>query len=323
MSLTKFQKQLCNVLQKGLPVCPKPFARIAESLDSDEKTVLQEIEQLKKSGIIRRVRAMLNYRALGRMSTLVAAHVPEENLQEVTEAVNSLANVSHNYLREHYFNMWFTLQADSDGELRSVLAKLSGRFGIDFHSLPVVRVFKLDVRFDAGKGEQLLSDVVEPPKNETVEINESEKLILSELQNDIELISEPFAYLYRENLEEEKVLRIIQGLIDKGVIRRMAGVVDQRRIGFDANVLFAGRVGQDKILEAGSRLARLGIVSHCYERKTFEGWPYNLFAMMHAWTISEIEHEVDRFVEAEKIASYQLLPTAAELKKQPVKHRFD
>jgi DNA-binding Lrp family transcriptional regulator len=295
-------------------------------MDSDEKTVLQQIEELKKVGIIRRISALINYRALGMASTLAAAHVPEESLQEVAEAVNSLENVSHNYRRHHYYNLWFTLQAQSNQEIEVMLSNLSGRFGIDFYNLSVKRVFKLDVRFDAESEEDntggLLQDVAQVPVCEKVELDENQKRILSGLQGEVRLTSEPFDFLCGEGLEREDVLRIIAELIDKGVIRRIAAVVDHHKLGFVANVLFASEVSQDRIIEAGEKLARFGMVSHCYERKTFENWPYNLFAMMHARSMGEIQHVINRYTEAEKIDSFQLLPTAAEFKKQPVKHRF-
>ncbi|MBA7696806.1 hypothetical protein ES703_105458 [subsurface metagenome] len=320
--MTKFQKQLCNVLQEGLPICSRPFDDLAKFLNTDERKVLQEIEELKKAGVIRRICALINYRALGRTSTLVAAHIPEENLQEVTETVNSLRGVSHNYLRSHYYNLWFTLQAESSEQIEVTLSKLSGRLGVDFYSLPVKRVFKLNVRFDA-EGQLLLQDVERAPKSETVELDENQKRILSKLQDELDVIAEPFDFLCSEGLGKQEVLRIIAELIDKGVIRRIAAVLDHRKLGFVANILFACKVPQDKIVEAGKRLARFGIVSHCYERKTFENWPYNLFAMMHSRSMGEIQHVINRFVEAEKIDSFELLPTTAELKKQPVKHQFD
>lgn len=338
LRLTKFQKQVCNVLQEDLPICWQPFYDLAKYLGADEKTLLQEIEQLKKLGIIRRIRALINYRALGQVSTLVAAHVSQDNLQAVTEAVNAIENVSHNYLRRHHYNLWFTLQASSAPEIELTLSNLSGRFDIDFHSLPVERVFKLDVRFDVESEEPaagLLQDVAHLPKDPdlhtsklvpaqaaTVELNENQKRILSVLQEELHLTSEPFAFLCSEGFGQEDLLRTIKELIDSGVVRRIAAVVDHRKLGFTANVLFASEVPQDRIIEAGERLARFRIVSHCYERKTFEGWPYNLFAMMHARSMGEIQHVINRFVEAEKIDSFELLPTARELKKQPVKHRF-
>ena len=326
LRLTKFQKRLCNVLQEDLPICWRPFDDLAKYLGTDEKTLLDQIEHLKELGVIRRFRALINYRALGLTSTLVAAHVPADSLPAVADAVNALEEVSHNYLRQHYYNLWFTLQAQSSQKIELTLSTLSGRFGIDFHSLPVVRFFKLDVRFDvegegpAGAG--FLQDVGRLYGEEKVELNENQKRILSALQEELRLTPEPFDFMCGEGLEREDVLQIIKGLIDKGVIRRIAAVVNHRRLGFVANVMFAGEVPQDRIVQAGERLARFGIVSHCYERMTFEGWPYNLFAMIHGRSMGEIQHAINRFIEAEKIDSFVLLPTARELKKQPVKYHF-
>jgi len=328
LRLTKFQKQLCNALQDGLVICSRPFARIAKELDSDEKTVLQQTTELKSSGVIRRLRAMMNYRALGRTGTLVAAHVPQESLAQVAEAVNSLEGVSHNYLRDHFYNLWFTLQAPTGEQIEAALSNLSGRFGVDFHSLPVTRSFKLDVLFDAVEAEPRdCSDFSVPKVREhgpaTATLSTREKLILSKLQDELAVVSDPFAFLCSPEIGPDDALRIITELVDKGVIRRIAAVLDHRKLGFVTNVLFVGEVPQDRIVEAGARLARFGTVSHCYERKTFEDWPYNLFAMMHGRSMEQIQHTIDKFIEAERIDSFSLLPTAAELKKQPVRHHFD
>lgn len=319
--LTTLQKQLCNALQDGLPICRKPYDDLARYLNNDEKIVLQEIKGLKESGVIRRICAIINSRALGLASTLVAAHIPEEFLSEAVEAVNSLENVSHNYLRKHYYNLWFTLQAESSKEIEVAVLNLSSRFGIDFYSLPVERVFKLDVRFDA-EGEGQFSDAGQIPKDEKAELDEMERQIFSKLEGDLEVISEPFDFLCGKELRIEKVLQMIQGLIDKGVIRRIAAIVDHRKLGFVENVLFCCKVSRDRIVAAGEALARFGMVSHCYQRRPTEHWPYNLYAMMHGRSMGEIQHLINKFTEAERIDSFELLPTAEELKKEPVKHRF-
>ncbi len=332
LGLTKLQKKLCNVLQEGLPICWRPFAEIATVLRSDESEVLRQTSRLKELGVIRRICALINYRALGVTSTLVAAHIAEEKLLEVAAVINSLANVSHNYQRNHYYNLWFTLRAQTAAQIEATLAGLSGRFGVDFHSLKVKRAFKLDVRFDAqSQGRELLQGSQRIPnappfdfaQGEPVEINENQKKVISGIEDDLELTTEPFGFLSGGDLQKEDVLRIITALMDKGVIRRIAAVVDHRRLGFVANVLFAGEVPQDRIVQVGQRLARLPIVSHCYERQSFEGWPYNLFAMMHGQNMEQIENAINKFTQAEAIYSFQLLPTEAELKKQPVKHKFD
>lgn len=323
LRLTKLQKKLCNVLQMGLPVCARPFAEIAQDLGSSEEEILQQTRTLKKTGIVRRIIALFNYRALGMTSTLVAAHVPQGKIQKVAEAVNSLEGVSHNYLRNHYYNLWFTLQAQKDEQMNSTLAELSSRFRIVFHSLPVERVFKLDVRFDAeSDGKTLLQDVERIPKSRTVELDENQKLILSKLQGDLDITAEPFAFLCSDGLETTDVVRIISELINKGIVRRIAAVVDHRKLGFVASVLFACKVPQSKVIKAGKNLARFKIVSHCYQRKTFEGWPYNLFAMMHSKSMDQIQRVTKKFTEAEGISSFQLLPTTAELKKQPIKYHL-
>jgi DNA-binding Lrp family transcriptional regulator len=315
------------LLQEGLPICQQPFAEIAKILHSDKTKVLEQTRRLKELGVIRRLSAIVNYRALGLTSTLVAAHVPQQSLQDVIKAVNLLQNVSHNYQRQHYYNLWFTLQADSSEQINLTLLNLSGRFNIDFHSLPVKRVFKLDVRFDAEAKEtgedELFLDDKKGPMAEPVELNENEKLILSKLQEELDLTAKPFDFLANVVLSKEDVLWIIEGLIDKGVIRRIAAVVDYRKLGFVANILYAGEVPQERIVQAGKRLARFEIVTHCYERETFENWPYNLFAMMHAQSMGQIQRVINKFTEAEKIHSFQLLPTAKEFKKQPVMHKFD
>lgn len=323
MHLTALQRQLCNLLQNGLPICARPFAEIARELGGNEKEVLQQLRQLKKSGIIRRIGAVINYHALGKTGTLVTAAIPEQMLGEVIETVNSLEAVSHNYLRKHHYNLWFTLQADSREKIRVELAKLSARFNIEFHSLPVVRIFKLDVRFDAQGSEQILScDAAEAPKTEAVELTGIQSQMLSKLQEPVVLAAEPFARFCEQGLEIEEVLRIIKELSDNGVVRRIAAIVDHRKLGFAANILFAAKVAEDRIAQAGRTLSDFGPVSHCYQRRTVEKWPYNLYAMMHARSLGQIQRVIDKFIETEQVESFELLPTEAELKKQPVKHRF-
>lgn len=321
--LTKFQKRLCNMLQDGLAICAWPYADLAEHLGTDEKTVLEETRELKEKGIIRRIRAMINHRALGMTSTLVAGHVPQENLQEVGEAINSLEGVSHNYVRKHDLNLWFTLQGGSPEEIEIEVSKLSGRFGINFYNLPVVRVFKLDVRFDAEGSGQLSNDVEPVPKSEAVKLNVAEKRIVSKLQDELEVTERPFDFLCGEGLEIDELIRTIQRLVDKGVIRRIGAVVDHRKLGYVANILFCCAAGEGQIAEAGRRLARFGIVSHCYQRKRVKDWPYNLFAMLHGRSMGEIQHVIDKFTEAEGIEAFELLATEAELKKKAVRHTFE
>ncbi|MCX5635051.1 MAG: hypothetical protein NTW55_04305 [Planctomycetota bacterium] len=325
--MTKLQGRLCNLLQKGLPICSNPFAQIAKEIGCDEDTVLKQTSELKKTGVIRRITAIINHRALGMAGTLVAAHIPQDNLLDVAKAVNAIENVSHNYLRKHYYNMWFTLQAKSDNQIEEILLNLSARFKIDFYSLPAERIFKLDVRFDAESGGKSLlscegkilatpstslrtvsmSNREDTEKTE-IHLNKEEKATLSKLQQNLEIVSEPFP----------NALQAIQSLFDKSVIRRIAAVVDYHKLGFMANAMFACAVEDNRIAEVGRQLAASNNVSHCYQRKTFPGWPYNLFAMMHGRDMEQLEKIVDDFTSHQKIRHFALLKTVKEFKKKPV-----
>jgi len=321
--LTDLQKRLCNRLQEGLPICARPFAEIARTLDSTEPEVLQHTHELLKAGLIRRLSVLLNHRALGIASALVTAHVPPERLDLVADAVNALHGVSHNYLREHHYNLWFTLQEPTENDIRTALLDLESRFGVAFHSLPVTRVFKLDVRFDLDADDgPLTHDAYDVPSIEPVTLNPEHRQLLSRLQDGIEVTARPFEPLRVPGQTAEDLLRLLTELKDLGVLRRIAAVLNYRRLGYTVNVLFAAEVPPESVVEAGGRLAAFRVVSHCYERETFEGWPYNLFAMLHARTMSRIEQTVREFMSVADVRSYALLPTAAELKKQPIRHKL-
>ena len=321
--LTNLQERIIAKLQRGLSICPKPFDELAKKLGADEQTVIREIIALMQQGIIRRISPLINYRALGLVGTLVAAHVPEDIIIPVANAVNALPGVSHNYRRHHHYNLWFTLQSSSLDRIDLTLKQLADRFNLDFHSMPVEHTFKLDVRFDFQADDlSAVEDLPPVPTSQPVELDTQQKSVLSLLNRDLEVTSRPFDFLLAGVFTEQEVLTTITDLIDKGVIRRIAAVVDHRKLGFTANLMFCAAVPDDRIIEVGSQLARFRLVSHCYKRKTFELWPFNLYAMMHARTMEEIRHLITKFTGTYRLKAFELLPTIAEFKKQPVNHPF-
>ncbi len=321
--LSRFEKKLCNALQQGLPLCARPFAEIAGELGTDEATVLEETRALLKAGVIRRVCAVVNHRALGMSGTLVTAHVPPEKLAEVAEAVNRLPGVSHNYLRNHNYNLWFTLQEKTPQRMQQTLRDLEQQSGVVFHSLPVTRVFKLDVRFDAEAEEDVLvQETPRVPGTEPVALNADQESLLAQLPGNLEVEPRPYEAFRAGRWSEDEVLRLLGELQDAGVIRRVAAVMNHRKLGYTANVMFAAEVPGAAIGTAGPRLARFRTVSHCYERETFAGWPYNLFAMMHGRSMGQIQRTIDKFIEPGNVRAHELLPTQTELKKQPVRHHL-
>ena len=291
----------------------RPFYEIAKMLGSDEAGVISETKTLIEIGIVRRISATINYKALGNVSSLVTAHVEESQISSAAAAVNRLFGVSHNYLREHYYNLWFTLQAASYEQIDTEIQKLRADTGLEFHSLPAVKTFKLDVHFDAeSDGKSLLScdEKLLPAEGADIVLNNREKEIIKKLQHSIQIVPRPFT---------SDELLIITELIDKGVIRHISAVVDYRKLGFNANAMFACATEQERIAEAGKAFSALNNVSHCYQRKTFGGWPYNLFGMMHGQSMEQLESIIEDFTSAQKIKQFAILKTLKEFKKEPVK----
>ncbi len=313
LQLTDFQKRLCNELQNCIPITKRPFRKIADKLNKSEKQILLQIKQLKKKAIIRRIGPVINYKALGRQSTLVAAHIEKRKIPHVVKAVNALDGVSHNYLREHYYNLWFTLRADSQSQIEKILDNLSKRFWTDFHSLPAITQFKLDVRFNAeSDGRKLLRSPLRKIPEKRVRLSDIETRVLLGLQQNFKITIQPFDYLCTGVLNIEKVLSTIERLLKKGVLRRIAAVVDYRKIGFKANVLFVCKVSKGRINKVGRALAKQEIVSHCYGRKGFKRFDYNLFAMMHSESLDRIDRIVQDFAGKEKIKEFVVLPTVIQ-----------
>jgi DNA-binding Lrp family transcriptional regulator len=324
--LTAFEKRLLNTLQTGLPIIERPYAKIGKDLGVDEETVLKHTRGLVKRGVIRRIGASFNWRAIGKASTLVTACVPEKKLKKVIAAVNRLEGVSHNYLREHPFNLWFTLRADSQSEIKTILAKLSKRFGLEFQSLPVQRTFKLDVRFDAQSNGRRLLPVLENKhrtmnnEHRTSNLNEIDNRILERLQKGLKVVARPFDF-FDDEFENYDCLLHIAGMLEEEVIYRIGAIVNHHKLGFVANAMFVCQVCEAKVVDLGQKLAKLNIVSHCYQRKTFpgpapnvvQGWPYNLFAMMHARTQSDIRRVAERFAKSQDLKKWELLRTVSRL----------
>ncbi len=147
--MDKIDRAILSILQVEFPLVEKPFKAIAERIGIDEAEVLERIKRLQKSGRIRQLRPIIDSKKLGLKSTLVAMSVPENKIEKVAEIINSYEGVSHNYVRKHRYNIWFTLAARDEKSLKQVIEEIKKRSGIkDVLSLPTKKLFKLEVKFD-------------------------------------------------------------------------------------------------------------------------------------------------------------------------------
>ena len=140
-------KKLLNLLQNGLSLCERPFMELARQLDLGEEEVLSRVRLMKDENIIRRIGGVFDGHVLGFVSTLCAASVPEEKIEDTVEMINQYTGVTHNYLRDHAYNVWFTVTAPSREQLDQTLSEIRKRIGVNVHSLPAIKKFKLDARF--------------------------------------------------------------------------------------------------------------------------------------------------------------------------------
>jgi len=145
--LDDLDKAILNEIQSHFPLTPRPYAAVGERVGAPESEVLRRVQAMVDAGIIRRLGANFTSRKLGYTSTLCAAHVPRQKLEAFIAAVNRYPQVTHNYLRIHHFNVWFTLIAESPKKLDQILAEVSRATGVEVLSLPAREIFKIKVDF--------------------------------------------------------------------------------------------------------------------------------------------------------------------------------
>jgi DNA-binding Lrp family transcriptional regulator len=142
-------KKILNIIQKDFPVVAEPFKAVAEKLGLREDEVLERITRMKQEGIIRRIGAVFDSRKLGFVSTLCAARVPEEKLNDFVKVVNAYAGVTHNYRRDDDYNVWFTFIAPDEETLKKSLDEIRNRTGIpEILDMRASRTFKIDASFE-------------------------------------------------------------------------------------------------------------------------------------------------------------------------------
>jgi DNA-binding Lrp family transcriptional regulator len=151
VKLDKIDKELLQLLQDEFPVEKRPLAKLGKRLGITEEEVLARVKRLSSDGVIRKLRSILDAQKVGSCSsTLMAMKVPEEKMEEVASIVNEYMSVTHNYQREHDYNLWFTVTTCGGKDLRTTVEEIKRRTGIpdsDILDLPTTQVFKVDVRF--------------------------------------------------------------------------------------------------------------------------------------------------------------------------------
>jgi siroheme decarboxylase len=298
--LDEADKRLMNLLQSSFPLDPEPFAAVAAAADLDLDDTLARTRRLLEQRIIREITPIFDTRALGYESMLVAAKVDAENPQRPAAAVNAHPGVSHNYLRTHDFNLWFTIAVPPDSKLgmEGTLAALMEETEAEsMRQLPTLTLFKIDMNLEMEKGTEALAAAVEaaPPRElERQPYDSDDVATIRALQGPMEAVERPYdAAAAVLGIPTGALLERLRGMVDRKLLRRVAAILYHRRAGFSANGMGVWKVTDGEIMETGRRMASFRGISHCYQRPTYEDWPYSVFTMAHGRSKQECDAILD------------------------------
>ena len=315
-------RRVMNLMQGSFPLEARPYARVAELAELSEDEVLRRLSHLIDERIIRQVTPIYDTRALGYESMLVAAKVDPEYPHRAANVINEHPGVSHNYLRNHEFNLWFTIATEPDSQLGldgtlDVLTALTGAESI--RQLPTLQLFKIRMDLEMEGDTKALSSPgaqQAPTVLAAVPYDETDIDVIRATQGSLPIVAEPYAAAAAGlGMPVEDMLTHMAGMRERGLLRRVAAILFHRRAGFSANGMGVWEVPEDRIMEVGMRMASFRGISHCYQRPTYADWPYSVFTMAHGRSKQECDAILDSIALDTGIDGRATLYSSTEFKK--------
>ena len=321
--LDELDQDLLNEIQWSFPLTSRPYHTLASKMNMAPDDVMSRIIRLKEMGIIRQLSAIFDTRRLGYKSSLVAMKVAPEKLVEVANTISEHPGVSHNYERNHDFNLWFTIAVPPGKSIQGAVDKFTKLPGVQAtRMLPTLRMFKIGVKLDMNekkKREIAPSESKKIIQNVPFKATERNKRIIRELQKDLEVVERPFTGMAaRLEMTEEQLFEQAREYEKTGVMRRYAAILRHRDAGFLANGMIVWKVSDDMIKETGETLGSFPQVSHCYQRPAYPDWPYTVFSMIHCKTRREAAKVASKIQSHIRIPEYRILFSEREFKKSRV-----
>jgi DNA-binding Lrp family transcriptional regulator len=322
VALDDLDRRLLNLMQGSFPIASRPYQHVAALAQASEQETMERVQRLLDKRIIRQVTPIFDTRALGYSSMLVAAKVDPEHPHRAAHIINGHPGVSHNYLRNHDFNLWFTIATPPDSTLGldgtlEVLARESGASSV--RQLPTLRLFKIRMDLEMEGGTDVLATAAEasaPAELERQPYDDFDIAVIRALQGDMPVLDEPFAPAAgRLGIEQQRLLDHLAGMQERGLLRRVAAILYHRRAGFSANGMGVWKVPDARIESVGCQMAAVRGISHCYQRPTYEDWPYSVFTMAHGRSKEECDAVLDAIAELTGIEGRATLYSSTEFKK--------
>jgi DNA-binding Lrp family transcriptional regulator len=331
--LEAIDRELLNAVQWDFPLDPRPFAVLGERLGLSEEAVRDRIAGVKQLGVLRQLSAIFDTRALGYGSALVAAKIDPARVDEAAEVISAHPGVSHNYKRNHDYNLWYTIAVppgESLDEHIDVLHRESG--AIVTRKLPTLTLYKIGVKLDmtgntAADAKAEVLDHEKPERREYMpapELSDLEIATIRIVQEDLPLVERPFAaYAEQIGTDEATLLDLLRSFKERKLMRRFAAVMNHRSAGFKANAMGVWAVPEAGLDEIGPQMAGFALVSHCYRRPTYDDWPYSIFTMVHGKNAKECEATIAAIHQETGVDEYALLWSIKEYKKTRVRYYTD
>jgi DNA-binding Lrp family transcriptional regulator len=322
VALDDLDRKLLNLLQGSFPIAPRPYEHVAALAGVSGEETMERTRRLLHARIIRQVTPIFDTRALGYSSMLVAAKVDPEYPHRAAQVINGHPGVSHNYLRNHDFNLWFTLATEPDSRLGlegtlQVLARAAGAESM--RQLPTLKLFKIRMDLEMEGDTAALASAAEasePAELEPQPYDERDVAVIRALQGDMPVCPEPYApAAERVGMNQERFLAHLAAMQERGLLRRVAAILYHRRAGFSANGMGVWQVPDERIAELGPRMAAVRGISHCYQRPTYPDWPYSVFTMAHGRSKPECDAVLDAIAEQTGISGRATLYSSTEFKK--------
>ena len=322
IALTDLDKRLLNLMQGRFPIAERPYQHVAGEAGVTEDEVMATVTRLLEERIIRQVTPIFDTRALGYSSMLVAAKVDPENPWRAATIINAHPGVSHNYLRNHEFNIWFTIATEPGSQLGlqgtlEVLAREAGAESV--RQLPTLKLFKIRMDLEMEAGTDALAsaaEAVEPAETEAQPYDEFDRAVIRALQGDMPVTPEPYAPAAAQlGIPQAQLLEHLRGMQERRLLRRVAAILFHRRAGFSANGMGVWKVPDARIMDLGRRMASFRGISHCYQRPTYADWPYSVFTMAHGRSKDECDAILDSIAADTGISERATLYSSTEFKK--------
>ncbi|HEY8217211.1 MAG TPA: Lrp/AsnC family transcriptional regulator [Acidimicrobiia bacterium] len=329
-ALSDLDRELLNAVQWDFPLDPRPYAVLADRLGSSEPEVRGRVAHVKQAGVLRQLSAIFDTRALGYGSSLVAAKIVPERIDKAAEVMSAHPGVSHNYKRNHAFNLWYTIAVPSGESLEEhvdVLHRDSG--ALVTRVLPTLKLYKIGVKLDMtgktaadARAEVLAHEQPERrPEMEAPDLTDLEVATIRVVQEDLPLLERPFAAQAETiGCSEADVLDALASFMDRKLMRRFAAVMNHRSAGYKANAMGVWAVPEAQLEEVGPKMAGFARVSHCYRRPVYEDWPYSVFTMVHGMNARECEETIAAIRDETGVDEHALLWSVKEYKKTRVRY---